>query len=492
MLNKLTKTLLNSLKYLPPEQIAMVERAIRTAGAAHHGQKRESGEEYLSHPLRVALILADLELDGNSICAAILHDVIEKSKAETKFIKKEFSATVANLVDGVTKLGKIQLKKSWLPFVKPKKEELREFERQTETLRKMFMAMSKDIRVVLIKIADRLDNMRTIEALEKEKRLRVARETQEIYAPLAYRLGMGEFKGMLEDLTFPILLPQEYRWAKELAIPEMSSRRKYLEKVKRMIEDDLSRAGIYAEIHIRAKHWYSLYKKLLKHDRDLSKIYDLIALRITVPTIEDCYNVLGIIHSRWKPLPGRIKDYIALPKPNGYQSLHTTVFCLGGKITEFQIRTEEMHYQAEFGVAAHWHYAEQKKSIKLPKSKLIWVQELARWQERLANLDDLKEGLEIDFFRDRIFVFTPLGDVKDLPVGATAVDFAYCIHTDIGSHCAGAKINGKMVQLNRQLQNGDMVEILTSKRAKPHSDWLSFAKTALARGCIRKALRAAT
>lgn len=480
--------LVKNLKYLKDAELEKIKKAYFFAREAHQEQKRYTGEPYLEHSLNAASTLASWKLDAEAICAAILHDVPEDTKFSIKQIRKEFGKNVAELVDGVTKLGHIRIKKSWFPFRPSKKETLADFERQVETLRKMILAMSKDIRVILIKFADRLHNMQTLQAVEKESQERIAKETLEIYAPLAHRLGMMELKGILEDLAFPYVYPKEYKWLSQLTIPEYKKREKYLKKVKKILEKKLKTSNIpLLEIHSRAKHFYSLYKKLLKYDKDLSKIYDLVALRIIVPTVEDCYKALGIIHADWKPLVGRIKDYISMPKPNGYQSLHTTVFCEGGEIVEFQIKTVPMHEQAENGIAAHWHYTEQKISNKLPKEKLAWIHQLAKWQKSLRDPKKLYEDLKLDFFKDRIFVFTPKGDIIDLPAGSVAIDFAYAIHTEVGNRCIGAKANGQLISLDKPLANSDIVEIITSKKKSlPKRDWLEFVKTSQARSCIRK------
>lgn len=466
----------------------LVEAAAKLAFEAHSGQFRKSGQPYFEHALEVGTNLAQMELDAETIAAGLLHDVVEDTEFRKKQIKKEFGSEVASLVEGVTKLDKIRIERKF-PFFKAKKQRLEELERQFETFRKMFLAMSRDVRVILVKMADRLHNMQTLEAIPSPKREQLAHETLEIYAPIAHRLGMSGLQAYLEDLAFFHLYPREYQWVKKLAIPEISQREKYLQRVKKVLNKELTEAGVHHQIYIRAKHWYSIYRKLLRKDKDISRIYDLVALRVVVKKVEDCYNVLGIIHKLWKPLIGEIKDYIALPKPNGYQSIHTTVFALRGKITEIQIRTGEMHYQARFGVAAHWHYAEGQHSRRIPKDKIVWLKELARFQKRISDPNSLDEALKLDFFKDRIFIFTPKGDVKDLPLGATPVDFAYSVHTDIGNHCTGALINGKITKLDVPLKNGDVVKIITNKKAFPKQDWLQFIKTQLARSQIRKTVK---
>lgn len=472
--------------YLEEKDIAVLKRAIIVARNAHEGQTRKSGEEYFSHPISVALLLTEIKVDRDSLVAAVLHDTIEDTDLNTGQIKKEFNSNVANLVEAITKLGTIRIKKSWFPFYKVKKEEVPEFERQIETLRKMLVSMSKDIRVILIKLADKIHNLKTLSFLEKDKRERIASETLEIYAPIAERLGIGKWKGILEDLSFPYVLPDEYEKLKKLAIPKIKDREKTLKVLAKELEQMLSDNAIKSTVDYRAKRWYSLYKKLEKYSGDLDKIYDLIAIRVIVDSVEDCYGALGVIHGRWKPLVGRIKDYIALPKPNGYKSIHTTVFATNGKIVEIQIRTHEMHEQAEFGIASHWIYSDSKDSKKPDKSDLAWLEEFSKLQNSIKNSGELLTALKMDMFQNRIYVFTPAGDVRDLPQGATPIDFAYSIHTDIGNRCSGAKVNGKIASFETKLLNGDIVEILTSKSSKPKLDWLKFAKTQMARSHIKK------
>ncbi|PIP21903.1 MAG: hypothetical protein COX39_00375 [Candidatus Nealsonbacteria bacterium CG23_combo_of_CG06-09_8_20_14_all_40_13] len=478
---------IRDLNYLGKKDLDRIKKAYEFAQSAHQGQFRQTGEPFFSHSVAVAKTLALWKLDADTIIAALLHDVLEDTTVKIDQIRHGFGKNVANLVEAVTKLGRIRIKKSWFPFKPSKKENLADFERQAETLRKMIIAMSRDIRAILIKLADRLHNMKTLHGVEQQKQARIAKETLEIYAPIAHRLGMNELRGVLEDLAFPYVYPAEYKWITELAVPVYKKRQKYLSKIIKIASKKMRQEKIKFEIHGRAKHIYSLYRKMLRHDKDLSQIYDLVAVRIIVLTIEDCYKVLGILHANWKPLVGKIKDYIALPKPNGYQSLHTTVFCQAGEIVEFQIRTVQMHELAENGIAAHWHYSQVKTSAKMPKETLIWIQKLARWQKSLHNPKSLYEDLKLDFFKDRIFVFTPKGDIKDLPAGATSVDFAYAIHTQIGNRCVGAKCNGKMIGLSKPLENADIVEILIARKGgKPKRDWLNFVKTSLAKNHIRK------
>jgi GTP pyrophosphokinase len=480
------------LDYLNDSDKKLVKKAYDFAKTAHAGQKRNTGEPFIVHGLETAIFIANLKLDASAISAAILHDVCEDTKCNILQIKKEFGRDIANIVDGVTKLGNIRITHKWI-FI-TEKQRLPEFDRQVETLRKMFMAMSQDIRVVIIKLADRLHNMRTLEGVDKEKQYRIAQETIEIYAPLAYRLGMGELKGELEDLAFPYVYPKEYEELKEKVAGRLKEKEQYINKLKKTLFRKLYKAGIKSEIHGRTKHMYSLWRKLQRYDNDLSQIYDLVALRIIVDNIEECYKVLGIIHEMWKPLIGRIKDYIAMPKPNGYQSIHTTVFAPQGEIVEIQIRTKEMHDRAEHGIAAHWHYTEKKgtidyilrKSSRVPRGELVWVKELAKWQKALQDNKEVVSGLRTDFFSDRIFVYTPKGDVKNLPIGATPIDFAYSVHTDIGNHFGGVKVNGKMEEISHPLQNGDICEIIVKKNTRPKYDWLEFAKTSLAKSKIKQ------
>lgn len=462
----------------------LIRKAYELSQKIHGAQKRKTGEPYFNHALLVAEFVAEWKLDQTSIIAALLHDVAEDANYPLEKIREEFGGDVAFLVDGVTKLGKVKY---------------RGVERQVENLRKMILALSQDIRVIIIKLADRLHNMRTLSALPPQKQKRIALETAEIYAPLAYRLGMQKVSGELEDLAFPYIYPQECRWLIEHTKEKYEEREKYLEKVKPVVREALEKSGIHVvRIDSRAKRYCSLYKKLLRYDMDVEKIHDLVALRIVVPTVEDCYAALGIIHNLWPPLPNRIKDYIALPKPNGYRSLHTTVFCIDNKITEIQIRTQEMHNEAETGIAAHWVYEQikgskdyaERKSAIAGKKELQWVQQLRNWQQEFGNPEESLESLKIDFFKDRIFAITPKGEVIDLPAGATPVDFAFHIHSQIGNSCVGAKVNGKIVPLDHKIKSGDIVEILTQKNKKSSESWLGFVKTSHARHHIRAALKA--
>ena len=467
----------------------LVKKAMEFATAAHQGQKRVSGEDYIIHPLRVAEILTQMNLDSKTVAAGLLHDVADDTPKTLQDIEKEFGDEIAFLVSGVSKLGKLRYPKTGLE-VKTVEERIGEpLDRRAENLRKMFLAMGEDLRVVLIKLADRLHNMETLGSLPPEKRQRIALETLEIYAPLADRLGMGEMKVELEGLSFPYLYPREYEWLINNVKERYEKRKGYLDRVQPILKKTLEKEGIkISDIHSRAKSYWSLYQKLLRHDMNFDKIYDLIALRIIVKDVTQCYKALGTIHKYWKPLPQKIQDYIALPKPNGYQGLHTTVFCIDGKLTEFQIKTKEMHEEAENGICAHWAYKEGV-SLTAGKNKFVWVQQLRDWQGEALKSEEFLETLKIDFFKHRIFVFTPMGDVIDLPEGATPVDFAYTVHTEIGHKCSGAKVNGKMVTLYHILRNGDVVEILTDKNKKPSRTWLEFVKTSIAKSKIKSWLK---
>lgn len=476
-------------KQNPEADTATVNKAFLFASEKHAGQKRLSGEDYISHPFEVATILADLDLDVDTIAAALLHDVIEDTDTTKEDIEEAFGPKIAELVDGVTNLGSID-------FSKLPSEDIQEakFKSMIEDLRKFFLAMAKDIRVVIIKLADRLHNMRTLDALKVADQKRISRETLEIFAPLADRLGMGSMKAELEDLAFKYANPAGYRKMEELIEGGAKERKHYLTKIKKFIQEDLEREGIKAEIDGRVKHLYSIYKKLQKVDGNIAEIYDIMAVRIVVDTIEDCYKVLGIVHKHFKPLIYRIKDYIAVPKPNGYQSLHTTVFGLDGNITEIQIRTHEMHEEAEFGVAAHWHYEATKgeaayagKSSFASGDKLSWVNQIMDWQKSIAT-EELAESLNIDFFAGRIFVSSPTGDIFDLPEGATPVDFAYEVHSQVGHRCRGAKVNGTIANLDQKLANRDVVEIILAPKndkSGPPRGWLNSVVTAKAKQNIR-------
>lgn len=470
---KLLKTL--SEKY-PDSDLDMVKLAYEFAVNAHAGQRRLSGDDYIIHPLATAQFLTEMKMDLETIIASLLHDVPEDTAITIEEIGKNFGKDVAHLVAGITKLGTLKY---------------RGIERYAENLRRMFVAMSNDIRVILIKFADRIHNLTTLEFLPPEKQIRIATESLEIYAPIADRLGIGRIKGELEDLSFKYVHPADYQWIMEILPKKYKEKEKYLEKVKKRVSRKLLESGIILKnisIHGRTKHLYSLYKKLLRPqiNRDLSKVYDLIALRIIVPCLADCYSTLGILHNLYRPMPGRVKDYIAQPKPNGYKSLHTTVFTENGEIVEFQIRTTDMHEEAEFGIAAHWNYKENKGAIN--KKSVRWIEELVKWQKQISDDEQFLQDIKLDIFQNRIFVFTPTGDVIDLPDGSTPVDFAYHVHSSIGNQCVGARVNDHLVSLDSKLKSGDIVEIITDKNRKfPSLDWLSSVKTSMAKGKIRSA-----
>lgn len=449
--------------YQSDADLLLIQRAYELARSAHEGQMRHSGEAYIMHPLSVARILTLLKIDDVTISAAILHDVIEDTSYTLEDMGKQFGTEVAMLIDGVTKLGRIQYKS---------KEE-----QQLESYRKMFLAMAKDIRVIMIKLADRLHNMRTLKYMREDKQRRIAQETLEIYAPLANRLGIFNVKWELEDLCLRYLDPEAYYHLVENVKQKRDERQAFIQSAKEQIEEKVTAANITFEIQGRAKHFYSIYRKMKREQKDISEIYDLSALRILVDSVRDCYAVLGIIHAMWKPLPGRFKDYIAMPKSNGYQSLHTTVICRGLPL-EIQIRTFSMHEVSEFGVAAHWKYKESGKSVTAAKEydqKMSWLRQMVNLQNELDDPREYFEALKVDVFSDEVFVFTPKGDVVDLPKGSITIDFAYRIHTEVGHHCVGAKVNGRLVPLEYKLHNGDIVSIITNKANNgPSRDWLNI------------------
>lgn len=450
-------------------------KAFNFAEKSHEGQKRASGEPYFNHVFEVAKTLAKLGMDPKTVVAGILHDTIEDTEATEEQIEEEFGKEVLFLVNGVTKLGTLKY---------------RGRERHVESLRKFFVAMAEDVRVIIIKLADRLHNVSTLKHLKPEKAKRIALETIEIHAPLANRLGMWKLKGQLEDLAFPFAFPKEAEDLEKILKHKSKADEKYLDQVYKSLQKELVKNGLKAqEISYRVKGLYSLYKKLQNKDMDIDKIYDLVALRVIVPTIEDCYRVLGIIHGSWTPIPGRIKDFIALPKPNGYKSLHTTIFTGNGGIAEIQIRTPEMHEQAEYGVASFFAYKEKVfDSNGNEDVKTGWIEQFKELQKNVSNPDNFLKNLKIDFFSKRIFVFTPEGDVIDLPDESNAIDFAYAVHSDIGNHITGAKINGKFSSIYTKLKNGDIVEVQTNEKSNPTSKWLDTAKTTLARRHIKKYL----
>ena len=461
--------------YQPKADFDLIERAYLVAAEGHRGQTRISGEAYISHPLHVAQILAELHLDDETIAAAILHDVVEDTLFTLEEVEDMFGEEIAYLIDGVTKLGKI-------PFMSKE-------EQQLETYRKMFLAMAKDIRVIMIKLADRLHNMRTLKFMREDKRKRIAQETMEVYAPLANRLGISSIKWELEDLSLRFLEPEIYYDLVENVKQKRRERQNFISEAVRQIEEEFDDSEIHASISGRAKHFYSIYKKMMRDHKDIGEIYDLSAVRILVDTVKDCYAVLGIIHAKWKPIPGRFKDYIAVPKSNGYQSLHTTVMALGYPL-EIQIRTFAMHRISEFGVAAHWKYKESGgKSVTASTrfdEKMAWLHHMAALQDEISDPKEYIEALKVDIFSDEVFVFTPGGDILSLPKGSNPIDFAYRVHTEVGHHCVGAKVNGKIVPLEYKLHNGDIVEVITNKSSNgPSRDWLNIVASSDTRSKIR-------
>ena len=462
--------------YQPSADLELIKRAYAFAENAHQGQLRKSGDPYLIHPLTVAQIIAELRLDVGCICAGLLHDCVEDTSATVDDISKLFGPDVALLVEGVTKLGKVR----W---------QTRE-EHQAENFRKMLLAMARDIRVILIKLCDRLDNMRTLGAMAPEKQERIARETMEIYAPLAHRLGIQWIKAELEDLSFKYLYPKEFNDLSDKLQTYFANRQQYIDEVAQVLRDELRQSEIPATVSGRPKHLWSIYQKTVKTGRDLDQLFDIIAFRAVVGNVRDCYAALGVVHTKWTPIPGRFKDFIALPKPNMYQSLHTSLIGPKAERIEVQIRTEDMHLVAEDGIAAHWKYKEGKPGGSDPEDKkFAWLKQLMEWQKTLADPTEFIETVKVDLFADEVFVFTPKGDVKGLPVGATPVDLAYLVHTDVGNHCSGARVNGQLVPLRYKLRNGDTVEIVTSPNQKPTKDWIKFVKTSSAKAKIRHFMR---
>jgi GTP pyrophosphokinase len=466
--------------YHPDPDLDIIKKAYVYSAKVHQGQLRNSGEPYLIHPLEVAGVLADLKLDEASIVTGLLHDTIEDTLATPEELGELFGPEIAQLVDGVTKLSKFSASAT-----------LSQEEKQAENFRKMIIAMAQDIRVILVKLADRTHNMRTLEHMREDKQQRIAQETLEIYAPLANRLGISWIKTELEDLSLRYLKPQEYSDLLEKVNYRRKEREKYIDEVVSMIEAKLKERNIQGRVSGRFKHLYSIYKKIKAQGIDFDQIHDIIAFRLIMPTVPSCYEALGLIHQLWKPVPGRFKDFIAIPKPNMYQSLHTTVIGPLSERVEVQIRTEEMHKIAEEGIAAHWAYKEGKSKSVISKDdeKFAWLRQLMEWQQDLKDPKEFLETVKVDLFSDEVFVFTPKGDVKSLPRGATPVDFAYAIHSDIGSRCIGSKVNGKIVPLRYKLKNGDMVEVLTSPQAHPSKDWLTFVKTSRAQQKIRSFIK---
>lgn len=489
---------------------ALIEKAFAAAEKAHANHKRYSGEPYMVHLAAVGAKLAEMGMGARTVAAGLLHDSIEDTDVTPEYIKEEFGEEILFLVEGVTKLSSVRYYGT---------------DRHNESLRKLFVATSQDIRVLIIKLVDRLHNMQTLTHVPEEKQLRIARETLEIYVPVAHRLGMGRIRKELEDLAFPYVYPEEYERVEKMLITKAGKSNELLERERKVLQKRLAEIGLDFKTSYRVKGYYSLFHKLKRKEWDISAVYDLLAMRVVVPTVEDCYRTLGIIHKLWRPLPGRVKDYIAFPKPNGYQSLHTTVTTPNGVILEIQIRTEQMHLEAEFGVASHISYKEQvvtgktneggsrfgslipalfrpsrskttvKSDIKEKKDSNHrekipqWISEIGKsYNKDKSTTAEFVEDAQTDFFSNRIFVFTPAGDVVDLPVGATPVDFAYAIHSELGDHIFGVKVNKKLVQLDSELKNGDIVEIETRKSSKPSSKWLTFVKTSVARRKIRSML----
>ncbi len=461
-----------------------VEDAFVFACEHHAAQRRKSGEDFIVHPVGVARICAGMRLDTETLCAALLHDTVEDTSASIEEVRERFGEQIAGIVDGVTKLTGITFQSR--------------DEAQAENYRKMMVAMASDVRVILIKLADRLHNMRTIDAMPKQKQMDKARETLEIYAPLAHRLGIHAIKWELEDLAFATLHPRKYREIKELVSQQREDRERYVAQAGEYLARELAALGVGAQIAGRAKHFYSIYSKMTKKGREFNEIYDLTAMRVIVETVKDCYGAVGVIHSLWKPLPGRFKDFIAMPKFNMYQSLHTTVIGPEGRPLEIQIRTQEMHEMAEFGVAAHWMYKQRPKSKDASAgpdddAKMKWLRSMLDWQKEMSDPQEFMETLRTDLFEDEVYVFTPKGEVKSLAAGATPLDFAYEVHTEIGHRCVGARVNGKIVPLHYELRSGDIVEILTAKRERgPSRDWLAMVKTTRARNKIKQWYKASS
>jgi guanosine-3',5'-bis(diphosphate) 3'-pyrophosphohydrolase len=470
-------------EYLPAEKIGLLEEAYKYAAEKHQGQVRLSGEPFVEHPLQTAYILAELQLDSGSLAAALLHDIPEETGVPIAEIAAKFSPEIAKLVDGVTKLGKVPLTPAGTAG-----------DSQAENLRKMLVAMAEDLRVVFIKLADRLHNMRTLKYLPEDRRLLNAQETMDIFAPLAHRLGIWELKWQLEDLSFQYLNPEDYTRIARLVDLRRSEREEFITKAIKLLKKEFEKAKLKADISGRPKHLYSIFQKMERYQalgRDFGEIHDLLALRVIVSSVSECYNAMGVIHSLWHPLPDTFDDYIYNPKPNGYQALHTAVMCLGTTPLEVQIRTREMHHIAEYGVAAHWRYKEGEKRNMKFEERVAWLRQLIEWHRELSGAEEFLESVKTDIFIDQVFVYTPTGEIKDLPRGSTPLDFAYRVHTDLGHHCVGARVNGKLEPFSYELKNGDIVEIITSKNSRgPSLDWLSpslgYVHTTHARTKIRQ------
>ena len=455
-----------------------IRDAYELAVEAHAGQVRASGEEYISHPIEVATILAQLKLDSDSVIAGLIHDAVEDTSISLTDVENRFGKGVGTIVDGITKLGRVRFRSAT--------------EQQVENYRKMLLSMAADARVILVKLADRLHNMRTLEHLAEDRRNRIALETREIYAPLAHRLGMAAIRWELEDLAFKFLEPEEYRELIKKIKQRRKERERHIIEMQRPLEEALAEANIQAEVMGRPKHLWSIYRKIMDRGTPYEEIYDLMAMRVRTDTLQNCYAALGVIHSKWTPVPERFHDYIAMPKSNMYRSLHTTVFGPEGRRYEIQIRTEEMHSTAEYGIAAHWRYKEDqvgKKDANELDEALTWFRQVLEWQQDTAEPEEFMEFLHMDLFQGEIFVFTPEGEVRALPKGATPIDFAYTVHTEVGHQCSGARINGQIAPLSRELRNGDTVEVITNKKQRPNRDWLAFVKTSRARTRIRQWIR---
>ena len=464
--------LLDRIKsYSADADLDLVRKAYEFSAKAHEGQLRRSGEPYLQHPIAVAGVLTSLKTDVTAIVAGLLHDTLEDTVATAGELEKEFGKDVLHLVDGVTKIGKITFRSYE--------------EKQAENFRKMLLSMADDIRVVLIKLADRLHNMRTLEHLSVAKRQEIAQETLEIYAPLANRLGIGWIKNELEDLCLKHLKPEVYETLRVRVAKRDEDRQQYIDEVSQLVQKAMLENGLVGQVYGRPKHLYGIYQKMNKQSITFEEVYDLTALRIVTDLKMNCYAVLGVIHSLWRPVPGRFKDYIAIPKSNLYQSLHTTVVGPKGEHVEFQIRTEDMHRLAEHGIAAHWKYKEQGQVADRDSKAFGWLHQFVEWHEDLADNRQFMDSVKLDLFHDVVYVFTPKGIVKELPKGSTPVDFAFAIHTEVGDHCVGAKVDGKIVPLKHELASGDMVEILTSSTQTPHKDWLKFVRTSRAKTKIK-------
>jgi len=462
-------------KYQPGADLDLVKRAYRFSEVSHQGQQRASGEPYLSHPLEVAGLLVNFKMDVTTVTAGLLHDVLEDTRATKDDLTREFGVEIADLVDGVTKIGKLAFSS---------KEE-----RQAENFRKMLVAMARDIRVLMIKLADRLHNMRTLDYLVQDKGRKIAEETLDIYAPLAHRLGMAKVKAELEDLALRCLHSEDYADLQRRVAKRRLEREAEINQVIAILEKKLGEVEIEAQIRGRPKHFYSIWKKMHDQGREFDEIYDLTAVRVITNSVRDCYGALGVIHSLWKPVPGRFKDFIAMPKVNMYQSLHTTVIGPKGDPVEIQIRTREMHRVAEEGIAAHWLYKEKKSDKDKFDQSLVWLRQLMEWQQEMKDPREFMESVRVDLFPDEVYVFTPKGDVKALPEGSTPIDFAFAVHTQVGQHCAGAKVNGKLVPLRYTLRQGDIVEIVTSPTQHPSRDWLKIVKSSRARSKINQWLK---